>query len=99
MDPDPESDSLLLIRIQGGHFNADPCRSGYGSGSETLLPVHRLKSKYRYWRMLIPFPSPCSLSLLNNPIREKFAANFPLRDFLRKHCLYSGAGLDTVKDK
>jgi len=34
LDPDPESASLMRIRIriQGGHLNADPC----GSGSETL---------------------------------------------------------------
>jgi len=38
LDPDPESASLMRIRIQGGHLNADSC----GSGSETLLRSIRI---------------------------------------------------------
>ncbi len=32
LDPDPDP---------GDKFNADPCGSGYGSGSETLISTYR----------------------------------------------------------
>jgi len=49
LDPDPESASLMRIRIriQGGHFYADPC----GSGSETLVTtINILYIYYKYSR-------------------------------------------------
>jgi len=45
LDPDPESASLMRIRIliQGGHLNADLCGSGY----ETLVKEQRTGDSVR----------------------------------------------------
>ena len=49
LDPDPESASLMRIRNQGGHLNADP----YGSGSETLMETKTKVLKYRVQKLMI----------------------------------------------
>ncbi len=50
LDPDPDP---------GGKFNADPCGSGYGSGSETLLTG--ISSIPEYGNPLSPLPRKMAL--------------------------------------